>query len=271
MGYRPYHQRCWRLLEKHAQLEKNSSHGGNPAAAGSAVTFVGELWEDVKSSVEQKKDQKCCIIFFTSKDLSGRITPGTLAKVSDENFGVHGISLHRDCCLLTQQIAAALRSFSPDKDTIDHFNTIVKPAVYLSMFYFFNNPRSTILDNLHCPDLSHILRHRNSLCTCHLFDPGQAQLWSVLVPVVLTLVANQEGDKFVMRLGDFCYTSGLLESFLIANAKRYYGVWLITRCGSLKQRGYRLEDWYPCLGYLIIAGILSRGLAFFCLITFQKK
>lgn len=62
---------------------------------------------------------------------------------------------------------AALRSFSLDKlhywresasgmsslayflakDSVDHFNTIVKPAVYLSMFYFFNNPRSTIFDN----------------------------------------------------------------------------------------------------------------------------
>lgn len=62
---------------------------------------------------------------------------------------------------------AALRSFSLDKlhywrerasgmsslayflskDTIDHFNTIVKPVVYLSMFYFFNNPRSSFTDN----------------------------------------------------------------------------------------------------------------------------
>uniref|UniRef100_A0A453Q3J8 ABC transporter family G domain-containing protein n=1 Tax=Aegilops tauschii subsp. strangulata TaxID=200361 RepID=A0A453Q3J8_AEGTS len=33
------------------------------------------------------------------------------------------------------------------KDTIDHFNTIVKPIVYLSMFYFFNNPRSSIWEN----------------------------------------------------------------------------------------------------------------------------
>lgn len=62
---------------------------------------------------------------------------------------------------------AALRSFTQDKlhywresesgisslayflskDTIDHFNTIVKPLVYLSMFYFFNSPRSTFADN----------------------------------------------------------------------------------------------------------------------------
>ncbi|XP_031123227.1 ABC transporter G family member 28-like isoform X2 [Ipomoea triloba] len=310
-----------------APVGENSSHGGNPAAAGSAATFVGELWEDVKSSVEQKKDQMLHN-FFTSKDLSGRITPGvmtqykyflgrigkqrlreariqavdylilllagiclgTLAKVSDETFGSMGYLYTVIAVSLLSKIAA-LRSFSPDKvyywresasgmsslayflakDTIDHFNTIVKPAVYLSMFYFFNNPRSTILDN-------YIVLICLIYCVTGIayalaiyFDPGQAQLWSVLVPVVLTLVANQEGDKFVMRLGDFCYTKWALESFLIANAKRYYGVWLITRCGSLKQRGYRLEDWYPCLGYLIIAGILSRGLAFFCLITFQKK
>lgn len=62
---------------------------------------------------------------------------------------------------------AALRSFSLDrlhywresasgmsslayflaKDTIDHFNTLIKPVVYLSMFYFFTNPRSGFADN----------------------------------------------------------------------------------------------------------------------------
>ena len=33
------------------------------------------------------------------------------------------------------------------RDTIDHFNTVVKPVVYLSMFYYFSNPRSTMADN----------------------------------------------------------------------------------------------------------------------------
>lgn len=33
------------------------------------------------------------------------------------------------------------------KDTIDLFNTAIKPVVYLSMFYFFNNPRSSFSDN----------------------------------------------------------------------------------------------------------------------------
>lgn len=33
------------------------------------------------------------------------------------------------------------------KDTVDHFNTLIKPLVFLSMFFFFNNPRSTFVDN----------------------------------------------------------------------------------------------------------------------------
>lgn len=33
------------------------------------------------------------------------------------------------------------------KDTVDHFNTLLKPAVYLSMFYFYNDPRSTFSSN----------------------------------------------------------------------------------------------------------------------------
>lgn len=62
---------------------------------------------------------------------------------------------------------SALRSFSLDKlhyqreresgvsslayflskDTVDHFNTLIKPVVFLSLFYSFNIPRSTFLEN----------------------------------------------------------------------------------------------------------------------------
>lgn len=125
-----------------------------------------------------------------------------------------------------------------------------------------------------------------------LFAPMQ---WSVLLPVVLALVANQEGDSFATKLGDYCYTKWALEAFLLANAERfensqqylncmqrnfgvtyclccrYSGVWLIQRCGAIRQRGYDLKDYYPCLAYLVATGIFSRGVAFFCLVTFQKK
>ncbi|KAG8387637.1 hypothetical protein BUALT_Bualt02G0042100 [Buddleja alternifolia] len=215
---------------------------------------------------------------------------GTLAKVSDETFGSLGYLYTVIAVSLLCKIAA-LRAFSQDKlhywresasgmsslayflskDTVDHFNTIVKPAVYLSMFYFFNNPRSTILDNyivliclVYCvTGIAYIL--------AIYFEPGPAQLWSVLLPVVLTLIANQEGDTVLRKIGDFCYTKWALEAFLIANAKRYTGVWLIQRCGALRQRDYNLKDYWPCLIKLIATGILSRAFAFLCLILFQKK
>ncbi|KAL8057646.1 hypothetical protein ABFX02_04G196700 [Erythranthe guttata] len=307
---------------------EDSAHGGTSAAkTESDQSFAGELWQDVKFTVGQKKDH-ISHNFTKSLDLSNRQTPGvslqykyfvgrvgkqrlreariqavdylilllagiclgTLAKVSDETFGSTGYLYTVIAVSLLCKIAA-LRSFALDKlhywresasgmsssayflakDTIDHFSTVVKPAVYLSMFYFFNNPRSTIFDNylvllclVYCvTGIAYFL--------AIYFEPGPAQLWSVLLPVVLTLIANQEGDTFVTKLGDFCYTKWALEAFLLANAERYSGVWLIQRCGALRQRGYHLKHYYSCLAYLLATGILSRAVAFFCLVTFQKK
>ncbi|KAL2328579.1 hypothetical protein Fmac_022006 [Flemingia macrophylla] len=189
---------------------------------------------------------------------------GTLAKVSDESFGATGYTYTVIAVSLLSKIAA-LRSFSLDKlhywresssgmsslayflskDTVDHFSTIIKPLVYLSMFYFFNNPRSSVTDNymvllclVYCvTGIAYVL--------AIFFQPGPAQLWSVLLPVVLTLVAtyNNEDSKYVKYLSDLCYTKWALEAFVISNAKRYAGVWLISRCGALYSYGYDLKHW----------------------------
>ncbi|KAK6942790.1 ABC transporter family G domain [Dillenia turbinata] len=207
---------------------------------------------------------------------------GTLAKVSDGTFG--------SLALLSK--IGALRSFSQDKlpywresasgisslayfmskDTIDHFNTIVKPLVYLSMFYFFNVPRSSFISN-------YIILVCLVYCVTGMayafaifFEPSPAQLWSVLVPVVMTLIASQEQDSgFVNQIAKFCYTKWALEAFVIANAEKYSGVWLITRCGSLMQSGYNLHHSFRCLIILIGTGVLCRIIAFSFMVTFQKK
>ncbi|CAN1346367.1 ABC transporter G family member 28 [Linum perenne] len=215
---------------------------------------------------------------------------GTLAKVSDETFGSVGYTYTVIAVSLLCKIAA-LRSFSLDKlhywrergsgmsslayflskDTIDHFNTIIKPVVYLSMFYFFNNPRSSIYDNyivlvclVYCvTGIAYILAIS--------FEASPAQLWSVLLPVVLTLIATQNNGGVVGRLSDLCYTKWTLEAFVIANAKRYDGVWLITRCGSLMESGYDLNHWNRCLILLGLTGLGSRVVAFIVLVTWQKR
>lgn len=52
---------------------------------------------------------------------------------------------------------------------------------------------------------------------------------------------------------------------------RYYGVWLITRCGTLRKFGYNLHDWILCIAILILTGIASRTIAFLGMLAFQRK
>ncbi|KAK8638954.1 hypothetical protein V6N13_137360 [Hibiscus sabdariffa] len=165
---------------------------------------------------------------------------GTLAKVTDETLDNAGYTYTVIAVSLLSMIAA-LRSYSLDKlqykreaeagisslahflskDTIDLFNVIIKPVAYLSMFYFFNNPRSSFQDN-------YIILMCLVYCVTGIayvfaiaFTPSLAQLWAVLVPVVLTLVANQSKDSMVHQyFGNFCYTKWVLEAFVIANAER---------------------------------------------------
>ncbi|XXG45432.1 hypothetical protein AAC387_Pa02g0515 [Persea americana] len=291
-------------------------------------SFAGELWQDVKSHVQFKRDNMQHN-FLWAKDLSNRKTPGVfqqyryflgrvgkqrlresrmqavdflilllagaclgiIAKVSDESFGVLGYTYTVIAVSLLCKIAA-LRSFSLDKlhywresasgmsslayflskDTIDHFNTVIKPVVYLSMFYFFNNPRSSFTDN-------YVILLCLVYCVTGIayafaifLEPGPAQLWSVLLPVILTLIATQQNrGELIKHLASLCYPKWTLEAFIVTNAQRYSGVWLITRCGALLRSSYDINDWGLCIFILIAYGAVFRAIAFVCLVTFQKK
>ncbi|KAL6653342.1 hypothetical protein ACP70R_008920 [Stipagrostis hirtigluma subsp. patula] len=88
-----------------------------------------------------------------------------------------------------------------------------------------------------------------------------------LLPVVLTLIATQEKSSVFTNL---CYTKWALEAFVIANAQKYSGVWLITRCGSLMKNGYDINDNTLCIVVLVANGVIFRCVAFFCMAIFQK-
>lgn len=216
---------------------------------------------------------------------------GTLSKVKGDTFGYRGY-MYTVIAVSLLCMIAALRSFALDKleywrerssgisslayflskDTFDHFHTLVKPLVFLSMFYFFNNPRSTFADN-------YIVLLCLVYCVTGLayvfaifLQPGPAQLCCALVPVVMTLVANQEQNAKIGRiLANYCFPKWALEAFIVANARRYSGVWLITRCGTLLELGYNLHDWSRCLVFLVLFGVASRFVAFFCLVKFGKR
>ncbi|KAK4385962.1 ABC transporter G family member 24, partial [Sesamum angolense] len=207
---------------------------------------------------------------------------GLISKGGDENFGAPGYTYTIIATSLLCKIAA-LRTFALDKlqyrrerasgisslahfvakDTIDHFNTLIKPLVYLSMFYFFSNPRSLFLDN-YIVLLCLVYCVTGVAYALAIFlEPGPSQLCSVLLPVVLTLLSTRPKDSTFMKiLTSLCYPRWALEAFIVSNAKRYYGVWLIQRCGALLRTGYNLHQWNLCISLLLAAGAACRILAF---------
>ncbi|CAL0326793.1 unnamed protein product [Lupinus luteus] len=263
---------------------KDLSNRITPGVSRQYRYFVGRIGK------QQLREAKLIAVDYLLLLVAGAIL-GTLTKVNDETFGSLGYTYTIIAVSLLCKIAA-LRSFSLDKlhywresaagisslahflakDTIDLFNTIVKPLVYLSMFYFFSNPRSSFGSNYAVLLCLVYCVTGMAYALAIYFEPGPAQLWSVLVPVVMTLIANQNRDTpFMKILVKLCYPKWALEAFIIANAERYTGVWLITRCGSLMSTGYDVSDWPICLIILILYGILARVVAFFCLVISQKK
>ncbi|KAL7148580.1 hypothetical protein ABFS83_06G188300 [Erythranthe nasuta] len=216
---------------------------------------------------------------------------GLITKASDESFGGPGYTYTIIATSLLCKISA-LRTFSLDKlqyqrerasgisslahfiakDTIDHFSTLIKPLVYLSMFYFFSNPRSLFLDN-YIVLLCLVYCVTGIAYALAIFlEPGPSQLCSVLLPVVLTLLSTQPTNSQVMKtLTRLCYPRWALEAFIVSNAKRYYGVWLIQRCGALMRTGYNLHEWYRCIYLLVGAGAACRIVAFIGMLTLGKK
>uniref|UniRef100_J3N2Y8 ABC transporter domain-containing protein n=1 Tax=Oryza brachyantha TaxID=4533 RepID=J3N2Y8_ORYBR len=211
---------------------------------------------------------------------------GTIAKVSDDTFGAASYGYTIIAVSLLCQLAA-LRSFSPERlqywreresgmstlayflarDTIDHFNTLVKPIVFLSTFYFFNNPRSKFIDN-------YVVFLALVYCVTGIgytfaiwFELGLAQLCSALIPVVLVLVGTQANiPNFIKGL---CYPKWTLEAFIIAGAKKYSGVWLITRCGALLKGGYDINNFILCIEIIMLMGVLFRFIALLSLLKLK--
>ncbi|KAF8080024.1 hypothetical protein N665_0980s0008 [Sinapis alba] len=216
---------------------------------------------------------------------------GSLTKASDESFGAPGYINSIIAVSLLCKIAA-LRSFSLDKlhywresaagmsslasflakDTIDCFNTLVKPLVYLSMFYFFTNPRSTFLDHYIVLVCLVYCVTGIAYALAIFLQPGSAQLFSVLLPVVLTLVATKPKDsEFMKTISDLCYPKWALQAFVIGNAQKYYGVWMITRCGLLMKSGYDINEWNLCIMILLLIGVATRMIAFVGMVILQKR
>ncbi|KAJ6428941.1 hypothetical protein OIU84_020557 [Salix udensis] len=122
--------------------------------------------------------------------------------------------------------------------------------------FFFTNPRSSFTDN-YIVTLCLVYCVTGIACVLAIFsEPGPARLvsngalasicadeflWSVLLPVVLTLIAAQQNKSELFEVcSHLVLPKWVLEAFAIVNAEKYYGVWLITSV-SLLQSGHNLH------------------------------
>uniref|UniRef100_A0A0D9ZHC1 ABC transporter domain-containing protein n=1 Tax=Oryza glumipatula TaxID=40148 RepID=A0A0D9ZHC1_9ORYZ len=268
-------------IEHHLSKPKDLSSRRTPGVIRQYKYYLGRVTK------QRLREARLLAVDFLILGLAG-ICLGTIAKLSDPNFGMPGYIYTIIAVSLLCKIAA-LRSFSLERlqylreresgmsslayflarDTIDHFSTIVKPIVYLSMFYYFNNPRSTITDNyiillalVYCVTG---IGYTFAIC----FNPGSAQLCSALIPVVLTLLSTQNNTPAI--LNRLCYPKWALEGFIIVNAKRYPGVWLITRCGLLFRSRFDIHHYMLCILVLFMYGLFFRIVAFVALILVKKR
>ncbi|CAM6102781.1 unnamed protein product [Calypogeia fissa] len=194
-------------------------------------------------------------------------------------------------CLALLVMIASLRTFTMDKlqfwresssgvnrlayflakDTVDHFNTILKPVVYLCTFYFYNDPRATFSSNYIitlaltycCTGIAYVV--------AILLKPQPAQLVCVFLPVVATLLVAEQQKGLLEKIQKMSYAFWALQAYTISNAERYTGVWLVQRCQILRKYCYSVKNYYLCIIVLMFYGVGARILAFLCLIFHNRK
>ena len=57
------------------------------------------------------------------------------------------------------------------------------------------------------------------------------------------------------------YAQCSYAGFIVSEANRLNGVWLLARCADLKQLDYSVANFHLCLLMLFVIGLIFRGLA----------
>jgi len=166
-------------------------------------------------------------------------------------------------------------SFFVAKDMVDHFGTVVKPALYMAMYYAFAQPRMdwttaylvTVAITYCCTGIAYLL----SLT----LEASTAQLTASVVVLLNALISTQTKLADDTWLTKAIYNSSFghwgLEAFVIAEASKLQGVWLLTRCGALETLGYNIHNFWYSMKMLLYLGIAFRAAACACLFVMHRN
>ncbi|CAM6061208.1 unnamed protein product [Sphagnum tenellum] len=276
--------RLWYFFIKTSLHKLEDKSGRNPPG------FVAQYFIILKRVVKQRlRDVRVQLQDYIILLLAGACV-GILSPMNDSNLGSSGY-FYTLIALALLIMIASLRTFSQEKlqfwresasginrvayflakDTVDLFNVLVKPVIYLSMFFYFSNPRSSFVENFEITVVFVYCATGIAYILGILFQPAPAQLWSVFLPILATLIVASKRTGFLLRLTYLSYARYANEAFVIANARRYIGVWVITRCAILGQLQYKLSDFLRCLLILVLYGMGARIIALLCLFLSNRN
>lgn len=92
--------------------------------------------------------------------------------------------------------------------------------------------------------------------------------------VIRSSISSFLHQKMMFRFMYYVFLWSILwqsTSYRLLCNLRYYGVWLLTRCGTLLKYGYNVHHWSLRLSFLLLCGVAFRAIAFIGMLTFQKK
>ncbi|KAM3302812.1 hypothetical protein P3S67_013842 [Capsicum chacoense] len=206
-----------------SSVGENSADGASPAAATSDQS--GDLWSDIKSNVAQKKD-RMRFNFLAWSDLSHRKTPGVLlqykyflvrrsrvqavetAPCRNLRVGKQRLRearLQAVDCLILLLAGICLGTVADVSDESFGFIGYLYTVIAVPLLINIAVLRSFSLDKLHywresASGMSSLAYFMAKDTVDHINT-----IWSVLLPVVLTLIASkdkQQGDERIQDLGN---------------------------------------------------------------------
>ncbi|KAK9815422.1 hypothetical protein WJX72_003407 [[Myrmecia] bisecta] len=198
------------------------------------------------------------IMHFDVDTLYNNVALGLLSTVSAlRTFGEHRVVFFRESSAGLNKLAYFLAL-----DTFDHSGTLMRSAVYLILYYSFAQPRAVIWQMYlvtvgivyACTGTAYLLSQ--------IMEPAASQLSSAIFSLICALNARKHSGPGLMGLAHkLSFARWGLEGFIISEANRLTGVWLLARCADLEGLNMDVTRFHLCLVMLVFIGLFFRSLA----------
>ncbi|KAK9813958.1 hypothetical protein WJX73_006860 [Symbiochloris irregularis] len=190
--------------------------------------------------------------------LYNNVALGLLSTVSGlKTFGAHRAIFRREAASGLNKLAYFLAL-----DLLGNAGTLMRAMLYLVMYQSFAQPRAVLWQMYivtsgiiyACMGIAYFLSQ--------VLEPAAGQLTAAVVALMSSLTArNHHAPGMMGMLYQISFARWGLEGYIIAEANRLTGVWLLARCADLQALDMDVTQFGRCIAMLGFIGVLFRFLA----------